>query len=165
MAMTVMNMVSAGSFSGVSFHLRRCPQGVASVLCKKTPIFGSRWSKLDHLMLYQPTCQPILELLRTLELPPDHLLLDSAPNIGPLISRWELDIFKNCWNKSFRTFEILTLLYQRFSNLLISQRDMSGPRLGALSNNRWSGRILKVYQIVWSSDELLRHVILIRPRW
>jgi hypothetical protein len=28
--------------------------------------------------------------------PPDHLLLDSAPNIGPLISRWELDKFKNC---------------------------------------------------------------------
>ncbi len=27
---------------------------------------------------------------------PDHLLLDRSPNIGPLISRWELDIFKNC---------------------------------------------------------------------
>ncbi len=35
--------------SGVSFHIRWCPQGVASVLCKKTPIFGSRRSKLDHL--------------------------------------------------------------------------------------------------------------------
>ncbi len=32
---------------------------------------------------------------------------------------------------------ILTLLYQQFSNLLTSQRDMSGPRLGALFNNRW----------------------------
>ncbi len=30
------------------------------------------------------------------KLPPDHLLLDSAPNIGPLISCWELDKFKNC---------------------------------------------------------------------
>ncbi len=49
MAMAVMNMVSAGGFSGVSFHFRRCPQGVASVLCKKIPIFGSRLSKLDHL--------------------------------------------------------------------------------------------------------------------
>jgi hypothetical protein len=29
-------------------------------------------------------------------IPPDHLLLDSAPNIGPLISRWELDKFKSC---------------------------------------------------------------------
>jgi hypothetical protein len=29
--------------------------------------------------------------------------------------------------------------YQQFSNSLISQRDMSGPRLGALSNNTWSG--------------------------
>jgi hypothetical protein len=72
-------------------------------------------------------------------LPHDHLLLDSAPNIGPLISRWELDKFKNCLNKSFRTSKVLTLLYQQFLNLLISQRDMSGPRLGALSKNRWSG--------------------------
>ncbi len=29
-------------------------------------------------------------------LPPEHLFLDSAPNIGPLISRWELGKFKNC---------------------------------------------------------------------
>ncbi len=71
---------------------------------------------------------------------PDHLLLDSVPNIGPLISCWELEKFKNCWNKiSIRTSKSLTLLYQQFSNLLISQRDISGPRLGALSNNRWSG--------------------------
>ncbi len=27
---------------------------------------------------------------------PDHLLLDRSPNIGPLISRWELDKFRNC---------------------------------------------------------------------
>jgi hypothetical protein len=75
---------------------------------------------------------------------PDHLLLDSAPIIGPLISRWELDKFKNCWNKSFGTSKILTLLYQQFLNLLFSQRDTSGPRLGALSNNRWSGDQLEV---------------------
>jgi hypothetical protein len=72
-------------------------------------------------------------------IPRNHLLLDSAPNIGPLISRWELDKFRNCWNKSFRTSKILTLLYHQFSNFLISQRVMSGPRLGTLSNNRWSG--------------------------
>ncbi len=100
----------------------------------------------------------------------DHLLLDSVPNIGPIISRWELDKFrnfwhksfrtskiltllgpliscweldksKNCWNKSFRSSKILTLLYNKFSNSLISQRDMSGPRLGTLSNNRWSGSV------------------------
>jgi hypothetical protein len=47
--MAAMNMVSAGGFSGISFHLRTCPQGVASVLRKKTLIFGSRRSKLDHL--------------------------------------------------------------------------------------------------------------------
>ncbi len=50
MAMAAMNMVSTGRFSGVSVHLRGCPQGVASdVLCKKTPICGSQRSKLDHL--------------------------------------------------------------------------------------------------------------------
>ncbi len=52
MAMSAMNMVSTWGFSGMSFHLRRCPQGVASVLCKKTPIFGSRPSKLDHLTVF-----------------------------------------------------------------------------------------------------------------
>jgi hypothetical protein len=69
----------------------------------------------------------------------DHLLFDSVPNIGPLISCSELDKFKNCWNKSFIISRILTLTYQQFSNLLTSQRDMSGPRLGTLPNNRWSG--------------------------
>ncbi len=79
--------------------------------------------------------------------PPDHLLLDRSPNIGPLISSWELDKFKSCWNRSFRTSKILPLLYQQFSNLLISQRDMNGPRLGALSNNRWSvGNYVKIWQ-------------------
>ncbi len=38
-----------GGFLRVSFHLRRCSQGVASVPCKKTLIFGSRRSKLDNL--------------------------------------------------------------------------------------------------------------------
>jgi hypothetical protein len=79
---------------------------------------------------------------------PDHLILDSAPNIGPLISRWELDKFKNCRNKSYRTSKILTLLCQQFSNLLISQRDMSGPRLETLSNNRWSGGIYKAFSLL-----------------
>jgi hypothetical protein len=45
---------------------------------------------------------------------PDHLLLDSVLNIGPLISCLELDKFKNCWNRSFRTSKILTLLYHQF---------------------------------------------------
>jgi hypothetical protein len=52
MAMAAMNMVSAGVFLGVSFHLKRFPQGVAYVHCKKTPIFGSRRSKLHHLTVF-----------------------------------------------------------------------------------------------------------------
>ncbi len=51
--MAAMNMVSAGGFSGVSFYLRTFSQGVASVLCKKTPIFESRRSKLDHLTVWR----------------------------------------------------------------------------------------------------------------
>jgi hypothetical protein len=27
---------------------------------------------------------------------PDYLLLDSVPNLGPLISRWEINKFENC---------------------------------------------------------------------
>jgi hypothetical protein len=27
---------------------------------------------------------------------PDHLLLDSAPNLGPFISRCEINMFDNC---------------------------------------------------------------------
>ncbi len=77
--------------------------------------------------------------LTFLNIPPDHLLLDRSPNIGPLLSRWELDKFKNYWNKiAFEPLEFWHL-YQQFSNWLNSQRDMSGPRSGALYNNRWSG--------------------------
>ncbi len=72
------------------------------------------------------------------ESPRDHLLLDSAPNLGPLISRWEINKFNNCCYKSVRILEVLKLLLQQFLNLTSSQRDMSGPILWDLSNNRWS---------------------------
>jgi hypothetical protein len=73
--------------------------------------------------------------------PPDHLLLDSAPNVGPLISRWEINKFENYWYKSARILEVPKLLFQRFLKLSSSQRDMSGPILRALSKNRWLGGI------------------------
>jgi hypothetical protein len=38
----------------------------------------------------------VLGLETFVSLPPDQLLLDSATNIGPVISRWELEKFKNC---------------------------------------------------------------------
>jgi hypothetical protein len=69
-----------------------------------------------------------------------------------------LDKFRNCWNKSFRTSKILTLSYQKFSNLLISQRDMSGPRFGALSNNRWSGYRLLELQLTTARVIRLQYV-------
>ncbi len=70
--------------------------------------------------------------------PPGHLLLDSVPNLGPLISRWEINKFENCWYKSVRILQVLKLFFQQFLNLSSSQRDSSGPRFGALSKNRWS---------------------------
>jgi hypothetical protein len=76
---------------------------------------------------------------QTLILPHDHLLLDSAPNIGQLISRWEINKFENCWYKSVGILEVLKLLFHQFLNLSSSQRDMSGPILGDLFNNRCTG--------------------------
>ncbi len=29
-------------------------------------------------------------------IPPNYLLLDSAPNVGPLISHWEINKFEDC---------------------------------------------------------------------
>jgi hypothetical protein len=88
------------------------------------------------------TCRKIKAsfiFFQTSFLPSDHLLLDSAPNLGPLISRWEIKKFENCRYKSVRIWYALKLLFQQFLNLSSSQGDMSDPRLGALSNNRWSG--------------------------
>jgi hypothetical protein len=67
-------------------------------------------------------------------------LLDSAPNLGPLISRWEItNKFENCWYKSVGILKALTTLFQQFLNLSSSQREMSDPILRDLSNNRRSG--------------------------
>jgi hypothetical protein len=33
---------------------------------------------------------------KNMQYTPDHLLLDSAPNFGPLISRWEINKLENC---------------------------------------------------------------------
>jgi hypothetical protein len=72
-------------------------------------------------------------------MPPDHLFSGSALNLGPHTSRWEINKFENCWYKSVRILEVLELLFQQFMNLSSSQRDMSDPILGDLSNNGWSG--------------------------
>jgi hypothetical protein len=76
---------------------------------------------------------------------PGHLLLDSVPNLGPLISCWEINKFENCWYKSVRILEVLSLLFQQSLNLSSSQRDMSRPILGALSKNRWSWGMLSFW--------------------
>ncbi len=67
---------------------------------------------------------------------------DSAPNLEPLKSHWEINKFENCSYKSVRILEVLKLMFHQFLNVSSSQRDMSGPRLEALSKNRWSGGIV-----------------------
>ncbi len=66
-------------------------------------------------------------------------IIGQCPNLGPLISRWEINKFENCWYKSIRILGVLKPLFQQFLNLSTSLRAMSGPILGGLSNSRWSG--------------------------
>ncbi len=62
------------------------------------------------------------------ELHPDHLLLDSALNLGPLVSRCEINKFENCWYKSVRILEVLKLLFQQILNFSTSQQEWSNIR-------------------------------------
>ncbi len=78
-----------------------------------------------------------------------YLLLDSAPNLGPLISRWEINRFENCWYKCQDFKGSIKLLFQQFLNLSSLHQGISGPILGALSNNRWSGGTISVTSL-WS---------------
>ncbi len=75
---------------------------------------------IDQSSMHNPRCYPFFSLScpqRFIEtacsktLPPDHVLLDSAPNLGPLISRWETNKFENCWYKSVRILVVLKLLF------------------------------------------------------
>jgi hypothetical protein len=97
-------------------------------------------SKIRPNPLVKPTshCTSgfLLGLILQFKITPDHLLLDSAPNLGPLIFRWEINRFEDCGYKSVGILEILKLLFQQFLNFSSSQRDTSGPILGDLSNNR-----------------------------
>jgi hypothetical protein len=88
------------------------------------------WYKMNLSLVQRSNSYPSITYYWTIP-----LILD------PLISCWETDKFKNCWYKSVRILEVLKLLFQQFLNLSSSQRDVSDPILGALSNNRWSGGI------------------------
>ncbi len=55
-----MDMASTWVFSGVSFHLEACPQGVARVLFKKTPTFGSPMLKVRPPDGNQQSCKDTL---------------------------------------------------------------------------------------------------------
>ncbi len=81
---------------------------------------------------------------------PYHLFSDSAFNLGPLMSRWEINKCEYCWYKSVRIIDVLKLSFQQFLNLSSSQRDMSDPKLGALSNNMWSWGF-RLYSSSWTT--------------
>jgi hypothetical protein len=51
MAMAAMNMVSGGGFRGVSFNLKRCPQGSPLYFARKPPFLGPD-DQLDHLAVF-----------------------------------------------------------------------------------------------------------------
>ncbi len=76
------------------------------------------------------TCSPTHYLSPTRTDSVSKKLVLAAPNLGPLISRWEINKFENCWYKSVRILEVLKLLFQQFLNLSSSQRDMRGPIIG-----------------------------------
>ncbi len=109
----------------------------------ESPLYNGKNSHCQSCGLANSVCKlSVLEIQKcNFTVPPDHLLLDSAPNLGPLISRWEINKFENCWYKIVRILEVIKLLFQQFLNLSSSQRAMGGPILGGLSNNRWSGGI------------------------
>ncbi len=78
MVMAAMNMVSAGGFSGVSFPLRRCPQGVASVLCKKHNCIELWWLKKDEWLTWWVTSNKNKLMKGTMKSLDDGWLLSSA---------------------------------------------------------------------------------------
>ncbi len=106
---------------------------------------GIKWQTLTSWKIYIHWCLTLESQLLiqwiTLKASPDHLLMGGAPNFGPLISRWEINKFENCWYKSVKILEVLKLSFHQFLNLSSSQRDTSGPILWALSNNTWSGGV------------------------
>ncbi len=118
--------VCRGFSEGVSSHLRWCPQGVASVLCKKTPVFGSRRSKLDHLTIRFWLLSSALQGGRTWDClkqevrrfdpivdgtPPNILSLDSSHFLDCLVAPFRnMIIAQNGWNKRSKCFLILVSL-------------------------------------------------------
>jgi hypothetical protein len=70
----------------------------------KWVILPSSYYKID-------TCFTAGERIET---PSDHLWLDSAPNLRPLVSRWEINKFENCWYKNVRILEVLLFKFVKF---------------------------------------------------
>ncbi len=97
-------------------------------------------------------------------IPPDQLLLDNVPNLGPLMTRWEINKLENCWYKCVRILDVLQLLFQQFLNLSSSQRDMSGPIFEALSNKRWLWGI-QILEIMYVESMMLILVYEILRLW
>ncbi len=104
---------------------------------------------------------------------PGHLFLDSASNLGPLITCWQINKFEDCWYKSVRILKALELLFQQFLNLSRFQRDWVVQYLeicpiigdlGALYENHtftvWSKKELKLlssllgFSWTWDIHEL-----------
>jgi hypothetical protein len=68
----------------------------------ENPLMGSAWRKKQKIQ------QLLADSWTNFEYCSDHhptityILSDSAPNLGPLISRWEINKFENCRYRSVR---------------------------------------------------------------
>jgi hypothetical protein len=58
--------------------------------------FISQFRMMDPRIYAQAKLYVQSHVSKTKNLAPDHLLLDSIPNLGPLISRWEINKFEVC---------------------------------------------------------------------
>ncbi len=76
---------------------------------------------LKSLSLLRSTCAVLQILFLVYLASPDHLFLDSAYSLGPLISYWEIDKFENISYKSDRILEVLKLSSFCFCKFWICQ--------------------------------------------
>jgi hypothetical protein len=71
-------------------------QGMAAAQAKEAFLTLIQSWSLYRATIFDVTVSPVDSLHDDPYNTPEHLLLDRSLNIGPLISRWELDKIKNC---------------------------------------------------------------------
>jgi hypothetical protein len=111
------------------------------------------WAFFGNLSLYFDSCIGFQSDLALVDFnlnigTPDHLLLDSAPNLGPLISRSEINKFENCSCTSVRILEVLNAFVSAIFEFVEfpTRYEWSNIRR-PVQNNRCSGYF---FEFEWS---------------